>query len=107
MGRRQQQLLLIQCAYPPPYLVPCSQLFKVVAANLAAKGHPEWGVGNYSFFCMGDYYDMIASASAPPATRFCDVVVDGITGDELAGEWAHGAGCGGGKWFRAAGDALL
>ena len=92
---------------PPPYLVPCSQLFKVVAANLAAKGHPEWGVGNYSFFCMGDYYDMIASASAPPATRFCDVVVDGITGDELAGEWAHGAGCGGGKWFRAAGDALL
>ena len=86
-----RQLLLIQCLYPP-YLVPCSQLFKVVAANLAAKGHPEWGVGNYSFFCMGDYYDMIASASAPPATRFCDVIVDGITGDELVGEWPH-EGC--------------
>ena len=64
------------------------QLFKLVARSLAASGHREWAPGNWSFFCLGDYNSAIASLQAPPAQRFCDVVIDGITPDELTGETA-------------------
>ena len=62
------------------------QLFKSVASSLAASGHSEWSPGNWSFFRMGSYDAMINSIQSPPANRFCDLVLNGITGDEINGE---------------------